>query len=414
MALILPLIIIRYTVVNDAPIQNELSLSLSEAATAYFFTDTSFVRLCKLIFASIYLAVFAALFTAHIVGIARLCKIIRQNDVKRFVGYKMISSSEIKDAFSFLNYMFIPERLTDREKQIILKHEKTHVQQKHWVDLLLAHALRLVWWFNPVMLFYEKAIRANHEFLSDREVLSTTRLNDYQNTLFNQWFKIPDLLIIHSFSNTNNLKRLSMMKKNISNPLKKLFALLAIPACALFLVAFAEKEIIFTVTGEKTVVLQDSLNSELQLAFRNIGKDKPLILVDSKEVENIDRLNPNDIESISVLKDNAAVNVYGEKGKNGVILVTTKRTAAIESKPEATKTTPASVDSNHLKNYVNGINSFSGTNKPLVIVDGQEVSNIDDIRPDDIKSISVLKESSSVNIYGEKGKNGVILITLKK
>ena len=54
---------------------------------------------------------------------------------------------------------------------------------------------------------------------------------------------------------------------------------------------------------------------------------EPIYFIDGKEStkDKLNTINPNDIESISVLKDEAAINVYGEKGKNGVIQVTTKK-----------------------------------------------------------------------------------------
>lgn len=59
------------------------------------------------------------------------------------------------------------------------------------------------------------------------------------------------------------------------------------------------------------------------------------------------------------------------------------------------------------------IKSASG-NQPLYIVDGVEIANIENINRDNIQSIDVLKNESTTKIYGEKGKNGVILITMKK
>lgn len=56
-----------------------------------------------------------------------------------------------------------------------------------------------------------------------------------------------------------------------------------------------------------------------------IGDSSPLILVDGVPCENIDYVNPNDVESISVLKDAAAASIYGSKAASGVILITTKR-----------------------------------------------------------------------------------------
>lgn len=54
------------------------------------------------------------------------------------------------------------------------------------------------------------------------------------------------------------------------------------------------------------------------------GKD-PLILVDNIPVGNLNEVNPDQIESISVLKDGAAASIYGSRAAAGVILITTKR-----------------------------------------------------------------------------------------
>lgn len=60
------------------------------------------------------------------------------------------------------------------------------------------------------------------------------------------------------------------------------------------------------------------------------GSTSPLILVDNVEVNNLDVVNPDDIESISVLKDAASSSIYGIKGAFGVVLITTKKAKAGE------------------------------------------------------------------------------------
>ena len=57
------------------------------------------------------------------------------------------------------------------------------------------------------------------------------------------------------------------------------------------------------------------------------GSDSPLILLDNVEIPSIQLVNPNDIESISVLKDAAASSIYGSKAAFGVVLITTKKGA---------------------------------------------------------------------------------------
>ena len=56
-----------------------------------------------------------------------------------------------------------------------------------------------------------------------------------------------------------------------------------------------------------------------------IGDSSPLIIVDGVQCDNIDYVNANDVESVSVLKDAAAASIYGSKAAAGVILITTKR-----------------------------------------------------------------------------------------
>ena len=59
------------------------------------------------------------------------------------------------------------------------------------------------------------------------------------------------------------------------------------------------------------------------------GGQQPLIIVDGIE-RSFSRINPNNVESISILKDAAATAVYGRRGANGVVLITTKRGAVGE------------------------------------------------------------------------------------
>ena len=63
---------------------------------------------------------------------------------------------------------------------------------------------------------------------------------------------------------------------------------------------------------------------------------------------------------------------------------------------------------------IRGKRSIEGSNNPLVIVDGVPVNSMDDVNPNTISSIEVLKDAASQSIYGARASNGVILITSKK
>ena len=66
-----------------------------------------------------------------------------------------------------------------------------------------------------------------------------------------------------------------------------------------------------------------------------LNSSGPLVLVDGME-QGLGNVNPSDIASINVLKDAASCAIYGNRGANGVILITTKNGSATENKAEVT------------------------------------------------------------------------------
>lgn len=128
----------------------------------------------------------------------------------------------------------------------------------------------------------------------------------------------------------------------------------------------------------------EGFNNDPNSLVNRWNKGNPLYIVDGKEMDNLDALDPKLIESITVLKDVSAIDLYGAKAKNGAVIICTNQ-------------------------------AMKGTNEQLVIVDGKEYSydQIEKISPDQIASIDVLKGKSATDFYGEKGKNGVIIIKTK-
>jgi TonB-dependent starch-binding outer membrane protein SusC len=78
---------------------------------------------------------------------------------------------------------------------------------------------------------------------------------------------------------------------------------------------------------------------------------------------------------------------------------------------------------------IRGVNSISGTNQPLYVIDGipvitgdfgqvgyegQGTNSLSDLNPNDIESISILKDAAAASIYGARASNGVVVITTKR
>jgi TonB-linked SusC/RagA family outer membrane protein len=68
----------------------------------------------------------------------------------------------------------------------------------------------------------------------------------------------------------------------------------------------------------------------------------------------------------------------------------------------------------NVKVRIRGVNSITGNNEPLVVVDGVIGFSLNSINPNDIESMEILKDASATAIYGSRGSNGVILVSTKK
>lgn len=83
---------------------------------------------------------------------------------------------------------FIFHQKDNPPSKIIRQHELAHVRQWHTIDRILIRLLRVFWWFNPVLFFYERAIRHNHELLADKAVLELDGISvsDYLDELLSE------------------------------------------------------------------------------------------------------------------------------------------------------------------------------------------------------------------------------------
>ncbi len=139
--------------------------------------------------------------------------------------------------------------------------------------------------------------------------------------------------------------------------------------------------------------------------FSRAGGSKSIVYVlDGREVDKVEDLDPDRIKSISILKNPEAVAKYGERARDGVVVITTKSSETAD--PAAPK-----IDSTTIR-----VVKFpcAGAPKSIVyVLDGREVDTVEDLDPDRIKSMSILKNPEAVAKYGERARDGVVVITTK-
>lgn len=169
-----------------------------------------------------------------------LFKTIRNHEVHHINGVQLIYMDEKLPPFSFLGYAFFNKELISNQSEEIVAHEKVHVRQLHSFDLLLAHSLSIFQWFNPFVWFLHKAIKTNHEYLADSNVVNNGySLFDYQELLLNQFLSIPSVQLVNNFNLISIKNRINMMNKTKSGFAAKFKALLVIPTALFAFILFA-------------------------------------------------------------------------------------------------------------------------------------------------------------------------------
>ena len=360
-------------------------------------------------------------------GVVRLVRRGRRERLED--GAVLVRTDRAVTPFSWGRYIVMSGKDLDENGDAILLHERAHLRLRHSLDLIVTDVAGCLQWFNPAMWLLRRELRAIHEYEADEAVLdSGVDAKSYQLLLIRKaaggrWYSVAN-----SFNHSKLKNRITMMLRKKSSRWAGARALLLLPLMGIALGAFAETAYVSPEdkgTKEKP---------EIRIRGRRsvFGKES-LILVDGRKTDKLDSIRPERIESVTVLKDSAAMAAYGEKGKYGVILVTLKKDAGnpeegrISLSVTEAKTVPgksvsvAISDRNErsepdLEGKIVQVDGFGTADSRSVVylVDGTRVPEIQSLDPNRIQSISVVKGDNVPQEYSAKGYKGVITITTKR
>lgn len=307
-------------------------------------------------------------------SLARIWKIIRTHRHQRINQTILVETDVPGTPFSFFRYIFWNNQLNLQTAagQQIFQHELVHVEQKHSVDKLLLQVVLLFFWCNPFFWLTRKELNNIHEFIADQKAVGDSNASVLAALLLQTVYPSQFSSFTNAFFQTSIKRRLMMLKQRPR--LSYAGRLLALPVVALLSFAFTVRT--------KTLPLS-------ALSF------SPAIKAQT------DTLPQKEIQSVSVNKNgnSGTINI---RYKDGSSKTYTKEQAVreglIKEKQEKETSTTKTI-----------------TPKPLFMLDGKEFTgDLNSIDPQTIASVNVLKEKSATDKYGQKGKNGVIEITLKK
>ncbi|MFC6248254.1 M56 family metallopeptidase [Flavobacterium psychroterrae] len=427
---------------------------------------------------------FLALLIKFAVDFYSLNSVLKGEKIQQQADFKFIDVNESIAPFSYFDYIvYNSSMFTASELESIIEHEKVHSEQNHTIDVLVSRVFCVLFWFNPIMWLYKKAILQNLEFIADSE--AAQKISDkkaYQYTLLKLTTHENCVAITNHFYQSLIKKRIIMLNKNQSKKRNLWKFCFVIPALVAFVLLFQIKieakekqQALKELSGEiKSVdvykIDKNSTDSELEKIKEKL---KELHNIDFKTSE-IKRNVENDLVSIKIeirngnqqtqsiqtggiqtIKDFGIIVTTDKNGSKKVGIQTADETSKdskittgkkqktklqtndnnnsiISTKTNSnsganTETTITTDSDNHTTKITtsNGgsqiIISNSGKNdsngKKLVIIDGVEMPstfNFEDYKYGDIKTMNVLKGEMATAKYGDKGKNGVIVIETHK
>ncbi len=316
-------------------------------------------------------------------------------------GIAFTGSDEV---FTLFSRIFVPRTLkNDQDLENILLHEKAHIQQLHFIDLMVMEFTLLLTWFNPFSWLISRMIKENHEHLADRQVL-TTGVNParYRAQLLNHTLGVNVFRLGNQFNHSLTLNRFNMMKKPRKSSIGIVKIALLIPAVLLTLglttgMTPQQKgitgKVVFAEDGEPalgaSVVIKNStvgtvvdfdgtfslnVNGDPEIVISFVGY--ATLIVKASEIGK----KPLELEAETYKMDLDAVPLtVVQEGKDGISIKVT---------------------------------DDSGK-QPVYVLDGKVIKEIDHLDPNTIESINVIKDPDSEEVKKYNATNGVIIITSK-
>jgi len=197
--------------------------------------EISWPKLLQMIYLS---GLFTALL-ASLIGFLSILILFRKVPVIFKDGYRLMIAEDDIPAFSLGRYLFISKGDFETNGHAILTHEKAHMQQGHFYDLLLLEVVKIIYWFNPVIYWLTRDLKAVHEFQADDSTLNNgIDATQYQLLIIQKGVGHQKFALANSFNHCQIKNRIVMMNKQKSNKAWSWTAAAFLPILALLLMAF--------------------------------------------------------------------------------------------------------------------------------------------------------------------------------
>ena len=267
LSVVLPFVRIRYEVLLPANGLLETKGAVwRQAGFVGSLDGLTLTGIIGIILLSVYL-IGALFFLVRLIWqVTILCRIIRQNGSYVKDQVNIVENNRYIVPFSFFHFVFINlHYINTDELDNIIAHEKVHIQEHHWFDLLLLELISIVFWFNPFVWLIDRSIKRNHEHLADDGVIAQGySVGRYHSILLNQLLGMEVLRLANHLNYSLNANRLKMTKQKKTPKLRALHIIWSIPALFILLIAFAKP--VYITQGNTNDLLVSSIEGERNIS----------------------------------------------------------------------------------------------------------------------------------------------------
>ncbi len=176
--------------------------------------------------------------------LSRIHGLYRGNQSESFDSMRIVRLPGSDQAFSFFHWIFLGELLDTAQEKRILEHELAHARQWHSFDVVLLEAMRIPFWFNPIIWVYHRLLDEVHEYAADATVVSSNPPEQYYRELLGQVFGVPSRILGHTFFKKSLIvKRIKMLQRKSTRKSNLITYLLVLPLMgAMLWVSSCEQE----------------------------------------------------------------------------------------------------------------------------------------------------------------------------
>lgn len=356
--------------------------------------------------------------------IMRIGRLRRDAEISSCDGFTLVRTRQKIASFSFFRSIYVWNKTPPQEMEAILMHEASHIAHRHSLERVAMECLKAVLWWNPFVWIASRRLTEAEEFEADSDVLdSGYDVTTYINTIFKQLFGYsPE--IANGLRDSLTKKRFKMMTTQTKSRYGLLRLAGTLPAVIGLLCAFsftsraavvpvagaemsAGEEVVDPAPASKgnckvsLVIIKEMGDGRFSSENRAEGAIVKLVGEDKGAVAGKDGKVEMEVPQGKVLE----VSMIGCKTRSVTVPETAEFSQFMilesEGKPE-----PESVV------YIRDKDGVKQT--PLYIVDGLEITGMEDIDASSIDNMNVLKGESATALYGDRGKNGVVVITTNR